>query len=101
MEEKPKLLDINQCPNCGSENRLANEVLQNQIKKGKMDKTTIAFLFTHQSIIARPTGWLSAPCIISYYDVCSECGTVYCFHAQTITAVQGGKISPPSQFSTS
>lgn len=109
MEEKHKEqesqlpLNIGQCPNCGGTRRIANEVLQEQIKKGRMKKDTKAFLYNHQSIIAGPVGtWLSAPMVISFYDVCMDCGTVYCVNAQVKTAMQGGKMPQAgNQFSTS
>jgi len=101
LPEKPTILNFTKCPNCGSERRIAYEVLLEQIEKGKMKKESNAFLFTHQSIIAGPVGtWLSAPVVISFYDVCADCGTVYCIHVEVKTAVQGGKTPPPS-FSTS
>jgi len=99
MEEKPKAfgIDFTKCPNCASKKKLANEVLLKQIEKGNMPKNSRAFLYTHQSIIAgQPGTWLSAPVVISFYDVCVDCGTVYCIHAEIQTAVQGGKNIPKS-----
>ena len=95
-------LDFTQCPNCGGEKSLANQVMQEEVAKGKIPKTTKAFLFQHQSIISNPTGqWLSAPMILSFYDVCVDCGTVYCIHAEVRTAVLGDKIPKSgNQFST-
>ena len=98
-------LSFTKCPNCGGEHTLADDVLQKEIEKGRMAKETKAFLFQHQSIIAKPTGWLSAPIITTFYDVCVDCGTVRCTHAKIGTAVAGGKnlpgMQPPTQFSRS
>lgn len=96
-----KILDFAQCPNCESTKHVANEVLQEQIEKGRMPKDSKAFLFQHQSIIAKSMQWLSAPIILSFYDVCADCGTVYCIHAEVQTAIQGGKNMPGGGFSTS
>ena len=89
--------DFTQCPNCQSTKRVAGEVLLRQIEAGKMPKTSIAYLFTHQSVIAAGT-WLSAPMIISYYDVCEDCGTVYCIHVEERVAVAGAKPPAAGQF---
>ena len=93
-DEKAKYpaLDNLKCPVCGSARRLAAEVLQHQIDDGKLPKESIAFITQCQSVVAGPVGtWLSAPCIISFFDVCVECGTFYCTHAEVQTVVQGGK----------
>ena len=103
QEHRPTL-EITNCPSCGSNKRLANEVLKGEILKGKLPELTQTFIFTHESIIAKPTGWLSAPMIITYFDVCMDCGTVYCIHADVITAVAGSKPKhniPPMKFSSS
>ena len=95
MEEKPKYpnLDIGKCPVCGSTRQLADEVLQHQIKEGRLPASTKAFIFQYQSIVAGAT-WFSAPMILSFFDVCVDCGTVYCIHAEVKTAVQGRKNLP-------
>lgn len=49
-------LDFTKCPVCGSTRRIANEVLKEQIEKGKMPQSSHAFLFSHQSVIAKPVG---------------------------------------------
>jgi len=91
-----KTLDFPNCPKCGSGRRLAGETLKVEVEKGKMPKQSNAFLFQHQSIIAKDMHWLSAPVIVSFFDACVECGTVYCIHAETKLAVQGGKNLPKS-----
>ena len=92
-ENKPTALNFTKCPNCGSERLQANEVLKTQIEKGAMPKTSKAFLFQQQSIIAKASGWLSAPMVLSFYDVCMDCGTVVCIHSEVRTAIQGGGIA--------
>jgi len=100
-------LSFIQCPTCGGTRRLAGEVLKLEQEKGKIPKESNVFLFAHQSVIesviARSLNWLSAPIIFSYFDVCVECGTVYCIHAEIQKAVQGGKNMPKAwtQFGTS
>ncbi len=103
MVDDPSTLGFPQCPNCGSEKRLANEVLLKEVEKGKVNKSTHAYLYTHKSVIAKDMRWLSAPIVSTFYDVCVDCGTVWCFHANVKIAVQGGKSLPPTSmpFSTS
>ncbi len=101
MDEKPIALNFTICPNCGSERLQANEVLKEQIEKGRMPKESKAFLFQQQSIIASPN-FLSAPMVLSFYDVCMDCGTTLCIHSEVRTVVAGGNIPKPGQgFSTS
>lgn len=97
------VLDFNKCPACGSGKRVAGEVIADQIKKGRMPVTANAYLFTYQSIIAIGNKWISAPVVVSFYDVCWDCGTVYCIHVDVGTAIQGSKTLPPTgqQFSKS
>jgi hypothetical protein len=80
------------CPNCGGVHTLANDVLQTQIEKGAMPKESKAFIFQHQSVIARATGWLSAPLVITFFDVCSDCGTTYCVHAEEKVIINNGNV---------
>ncbi len=93
-------LNFTQCPNCGSERRVAGEVLETEKEKGKAKAEIISFLFQHQSVIAASPHFLSAPMVTTFYDACTDCGTVYCIRAQVQTVIPGGKI-PPAQFSTS
>ncbi len=68
-----------ECPSCGSTNRVANEVIQKQKDEDKVRKDVRAWLFSHQSMIADITKpHIQVPVVISLYDVCMDCGTVYC-----------------------
>lgn len=91
MEKKgPEPVKFDKCPNCGVKERIANEILKKQIAVGNMPKTSQAYIYTHQSIIAGQVGtWISAPVIISYFDICTGCGTVYCIYYEVQTAIQG------------
>lgn len=100
---QPIIHDFTKCPVCAGTHTLANDILQKEIEKGRMPKSSKAFLYQHQSIMAKPTGWLSAPIIITFYDACSDCGTTYCVHAEERVVIAGGKMLPASggQFSSS
>ena len=88
-------LDFPKCPVCGSERRVALEALKSEHEQGKCLGAKNAFLFQHQSLIANPNmRFLSALMVLTFYDACADCGTVYCIHAETKTAVQGMGQSP-------
>lgn len=89
---KPGGLNFSVCPNCKGKRFQANEVLKTQIEKGAMPKEGKAFLFVHKSLIAQGKNWLSAPIVVSFYDVCMDCGTVLCIHCEVATVVAGGKL---------
>ena len=81
MEEQEELqfpLIFNQCPNCGSARRIANEVLRKRMDEGKIAEDVTAWLGSSQAIIVDPRKtWLSAPAIQAKFDVCADCGTYY------------------------
>ena len=97
LNNQPKIHSFTKCPSCGGTRTLANTILQEQIKAGKMPKDSKAFIYQHQSLIAKATGWLSAPIILTFFDVCSDCGTAYCVHAEERMAVVGNKMPPAGQ----
>ena len=83
-------LEFPKCPVCGSERRIALEVLKSEHEHGKCKGADNAFLFQRQSLIANPNmQFLSALMVITFYDACVDCGTVYCPHAETKVATQG------------
>ena len=86
-------LKFNQCPNCGSEERVTKVVLDNEHTKGKAMKATDSHLIQCQSLITNPNmPFLSAPMVVAYLDACADCGTIYCVRAEVITAVPGVKL---------
>lgn len=106
MEQKVEFpLTFDQCPVCGSKRRVANEVIQEQKDAGTAKESTQAWLFNHQSIImdqGRPH--IQVPVVLSLYDVCMDCGTVYCIRAEVkMVTPQAGKpkMPPGGMFSKS
>ena len=90
LEEPIKFpLDFPKCPVCGSERRVALEALKSEHEQGRCKGANNAFLFQHQSLIAPNMQFLSALMVISFFDACVDCGTTFCVHVETKTAVQG------------
>jgi len=91
MEEELKFpLEFNECPNCGSTRRVAGIIAEQEREKGKIGKDAQMALHQFTSIIADPRMvTLQAPAIIAYVDICADCGTLYCIHAQLGTAAPG------------
>ncbi len=89
--EQPKniVIDFPNCPHCGLEKRIANEVLLKEKAKGKMPQAAIAYLFQYQSIIAVDMNWFTAQQITAFFDTCTICGTTWCIHAEEKTVMQG------------
>lgn len=96
MEEVKFPLSFNKCPSCGGKRRVSDEVLKGEIAKGKAGEDIHSFLFQYQSAINDPRRTvLSVPVIISFFDVCVDCGTVYCINAQVASGVLGEKPKMP------
>jgi len=94
MEEQFPLT-FDQCPNCSSTRRIANEVIQEQKDAGKAGENTQAWLFSHQSMIADMSRThLQVPVVMTYYDVCMDCGTTYCIRVEKAMGVPGMKGMP-------
>ena len=95
-------LKFEECPNCGSTRRVANEVLEKEKLKNNVGLGVNAFLFQHQSMIAdarKP--FLSAPIILTFYDACVDCGTVYCVHMDVKVGMPSMGKQSPMQFGKS
>ena len=81
----PKTWD--KCPVCGCTDTIANSVLQEEKDKGKIGKEAKAYISQTQSLIADMTkAFLTAPVITAYYDICVDCGIVYCVHVEVVQA---------------
>lgn len=95
-------LDFTTCPNCGSERRVAEEVLKAEQKEGRCVGLNRAWLHAFTSQIAPPGGgFLSCKVIFTFLDACADCGTIYVVHSESKTAMQGmnpTKLGPPPNF---
>lgn len=93
----PKTFDS--CPNCNSKRRMADMIVQELIAKGA-NKALKAWVVMNQSKIADPTRTtLTDPVLITIFDVCYDCGTLYCIEAGVKVVVKGmGQGPMPGQF---
>jgi len=89
-EEKQGLkfpLDFNECPSCGSTKRVAETVLNQEKEAKRISANARAAIHVAKSMIADPRIMgLKAPVIISFWDICADCGAVYCVHTELGTA---------------
>ena len=92
-------LTFDKCPSCGSTDRIANIIGEQEKAKGKIRKIATCVAFMQTMIITDPViAVISAPSLTIGYDVCAECGTVYCVFAEVAQAkatpanmAQGGR----------
>ena len=75
------------CPVCGSESRIIETETNEEISKGNLKigtkipilaTRTIIFVPTEPKILAKRT----VPMLMGYFDVCADCGTLYCVEMQ-------------------
>jgi len=90
MEENPEKkeedlkfpIEFKQCPCCGSTKRIAQTIIDEQIKKGLAGKDTIgASNVTNAVIWDQRKILLSVPILTCFEDICLMCGTKYCIKA--------------------
>ena len=96
-EEEKELkfpLTWSKCPNCGSTRRIAGEIIEQERKKGRIGEGVTAVSFVAPPImIADPRKIiLASPMLMTFYDVCADCGTLYCVRAEMKTVTP--KIKP-------
>ena len=101
-------LTFSVCPACGSTRRAAEMVTEKEIKKGKIKKETkIPFMSGRAPIfdptqVSRLVGLpLQCPLLVAYFDICYDCGTLYCVRVEKHTGaveVEMPKGKPPVGF---
>ena len=101
----PRIFD--QCPNCGSQVRLATAAIQQLKDAGTVHKDSFNTGLMHQIPLldqAHPPTILGPqikiPMLLIYWDVC-ECGTMYCTKFEVIQApaqVEMQQPAPPHGF---
>lgn len=89
-EEKPageqpgeQSMKFLRCPNCGSEKRIIESAVKEEISKGNLKEGAKAVCMGSRTAIFDPAdSGIIAPkkilMIQCLYDVCADCGTLYC-----------------------
>lgn len=97
MPEELKFpLNYTKCPVCGSTKRVAETLVKQEQEKGKIRPGVNTFLFMQQTLVMDPSKILvSVPVLLTFYDVCLDCGTVYCVHAELGQGTPQMKQPPP------
>jgi hypothetical protein len=97
VDEKSRFpMTFDKCPSCGSTKRVAGMIGDEEKAKGRIRKEGLAVAFIQQVVINDPTiTVLSAPALMTYYDICADCGDVYCVMAQIGKAQSKPMNMPP------
>jgi hypothetical protein len=82
--EYPKKFPV--CPHCGSEARVIESEAKEEVAKGNLKMITRAVCMTTETAVFDPRSSLIAPrefpLIRAFYDICADCGTLYCIEVQ-------------------
>lgn len=107
MPEEVKFpLTFSQCPNCGSERKVAKSIVDEEIAAGKLPWDTKGIIMEVKNIYFDPNPKLvatkiEAPAVRAFMDICADCGTFYCVYAEKGKVQLQGKIMrgqpPPGQ----
>lgn len=90
MSSYPKMFES--CPNCGSTSRVIEKETQEEIAQGNLGVgTKLAAMIVRTAIFNPNDAKLLAsrqfPVVVSFFDICDDCGTVYCCEIQKGSAV--------------
>ncbi len=81
------------CPVCGSIERFMELETQEEIKKGNLPQDSRIAVMVSRTILFDPKDnrillfRKEAPVLVGIFDVCTQCGTLYCIEMQRGTAV--------------
>ena len=99
MSDEKEILNITNCPNCGSEHKLAGDMAQKEKDEGRMAPGVDNSIMILSKVVADDK-WLktmpfgsSVPSFTVLLDICTDCGTVYAYKVITSRSVK----SPPPQ----
>lgn len=76
--------EFKSCPNCGSVERFSELVAQEEIAKGNLSKDTKTAIMFYRTMIFNPNDQKvllvrkQVPVLMGVFDVCTQCGTLYC-----------------------
>lgn len=100
MIEKEYPLKFEACPNCGSKSRVAEEVAADEVGNGRLKVGTRIAVLISKTLVFNPADTTimakrEAPMLIGFYDVCVQCGTLYCVEMQKGSAAIEPQVKRP------
>jgi len=81
-------ISFTKCPACGGESRLVEERVKKEIMMGRLPAGSRVPALISQSRLFDPNDRTlllvrrEVPILMGFYDVCADCGTVYCVNMQ-------------------
>jgi len=99
MTDYPVRFD--KCPNCGSNQRIVEEKVSSEIAKGNLPPGTRIPALVSQAPIYNPqmvTKLIASRpvnILVGFYDVCADCGTLYCIEMLEQSALMSVKPNNP------
>ena len=95
MSEEPVFPKVfTQCPNCGSERRVAGMIAADLVEQGKASPKFGAWIFAQGSVILPDKPAFSAPQVKWAVDICYDCGTMYCIQVDVGTVMKQAGPAP-------
>lgn len=100
MIEKEYPLKFEACPNCSSKSRVAEETAAEEVGSGHLKVgTRIAVIISRTAVFDPSDTTIIAkreiPILTGFYDVCAECGTMYCVEMQKGMGVAEPQVKRP------
>jgi hypothetical protein len=96
-------IKFDKCPSCGKTNRIAESISKEEIAKGNLDKEDLLPLLAVQVPIMNPNRKsklvltrTTVPIITAFFDICSDCGTLYAIRVITQSAPMEIQPNPKS-----
>ena len=87
-----------QCPNCESERRVAKMVVEDLIENDRASQNLQGWIVAHQSILTPDKPHFSMPVVQSVFDICYDCGTLYCIEVGVGVGMKEANKPPPMNF---
>jgi len=95
-------LKFDKCPNCSSTKRVAELVTQEEIDKKNLNPEARTPILVTRSVIADTQAsnklfvtQRKVPLLFAAFDVCGDCGTLYCIQMDKAEGTIGTQIPPP------
>ena len=91
---------FSKCPVCGSAERFMELETQEEIKKGNLPQDSRIAVMISKTILFNPTDnrvllfRKEAPVLVGIFDVCIQCGNLYCTEMQKGIAVIEPQVGP-------